>query len=263
MEAPVLAPPSDPALLFALILFAVAALLTLGTEFVFIEDTFGSRMNTIFKLYYQAWTLYAVAAAFGAVYLWRRLAPAFRAVWVAPFALLVVGSLLYPAGATLSKANSFRGPASLDGLAWFAAIWPDDYAAIQWLRSNVAGQPVILEAAGGSYSQAGRVSMATGFPTVLGWDFHEQQWRGSYDEAGRRRPDIETIYRTTNPEEARALLDKYGIRYVYIGQVERCQGAFFANDQPCTTGLTPPQIDKFRQFMTPVFEQGQVIIFGR
>ncbi|HBY99523.1 MAG TPA: hypothetical protein DEP84_37240 [Chloroflexi bacterium] len=253
----------DPNLLFALLLVAVGVLLTLGTEFVFIKDIFGSRMNTVFKLYYQAWTLFAVASVFGAAYLWRRLAPAARLAWGAPFALLLVGSLLYPVAATLSKADHFRSPANLDGMAWYAAIWPDDYAAIQWLKANVPGQPTILEATGDQYSQAGSISMATGFPTVLGWGGHELQWRGTYDEPGRRQPDIETIYRTTNPDEARALLDTYGVQYVYIGQVERCQGPVFRNNQPCAGGLTPPQIEKFRQFMTPVFERGQVIIFGR
>ncbi|MCZ7571990.1 MAG: DUF2298 domain-containing protein [Ardenticatenaceae bacterium] len=262
-EPPVSASLPDPNLLFALLLVAVGVLLTLGTEFVFIKDIFGSRMNTVFKLYYQAWTLFAVASVFGAAYLWRRLAPAARLAWGAPFALLLVGSLLYPVAATLSKADHFRSPANLDGMAWYAAIWPDDYAAIQWLKANVPGQPTILEATGDQYSQAGSISMATGFPTVLGWGGHELQWRGTYDEPGRRQPDIETIYRTTNPDEARALLDTYGVQYVYIGQVERCQGPVFRNNQPCAGGLTPPQIEKFRQFMTPVFERGQVIIFGR
>ena len=30
-------------------------------EFVFIRDSFGSRMNTVFKFYYQAWILIALA----------------------------------------------------------------------------------------------------------------------------------------------------------------------------------------------------------
>lgn len=262
-DQPILAGQPDTSLLFALLLFAVAVLLTLGTEFVFIKDLFGTRMNTVFKLYYQGWTLFAIASAYGAFLLWRRLAWAPRLLWGLPFALLLAGSLLYPVAATLSKTDRFRGPATLDGMAWFARIWPDEYAAIEWLKANVSGQPTILEAAGGSYTQASAVSMATGFPTVLGWEWHEIQWRGDYDEPARRRADIETIYRTTNPEEARALLDQYGVRYVFVGQTERCQGGYYESSRPCDNGLTPPQIEKFGQFMTPVFEQGQVIIYAR
>ena len=48
----------------ALTLATTAALLILGVEFIYIKDTFDSRMNTIFKLYYQAWLLLSVAGGF-------------------------------------------------------------------------------------------------------------------------------------------------------------------------------------------------------
>ncbi len=54
---------------FVLLLFGVGLLLTIGTEFVYLIDGFGYRMNTIFKFYYQAWALWAVASAFAAYYL--------------------------------------------------------------------------------------------------------------------------------------------------------------------------------------------------
>ncbi len=50
--------------IFALVLSATAALLILGSEVFFILDTFNSRMNTIFKLYYQAWLMLSVAGGF-------------------------------------------------------------------------------------------------------------------------------------------------------------------------------------------------------
>jgi YYY domain-containing protein len=50
--------------IMALALSATAALLILGVEFLFIKDTFDSRMNTIFKLYYQSWLLLSVAGGF-------------------------------------------------------------------------------------------------------------------------------------------------------------------------------------------------------
>ncbi len=50
--------------IFALTLGTTAALLILGAEFIYIKDSFDSRMNTIFKLYYQAWIMLSVAGGF-------------------------------------------------------------------------------------------------------------------------------------------------------------------------------------------------------
>ena len=50
--------------IMALALSATAALLILGAELIFIQDQFNSRMNTVFKLYYQAWLFLSIAGAF-------------------------------------------------------------------------------------------------------------------------------------------------------------------------------------------------------
>lgn len=50
--------------IFALAIATTAALLILGSEFIYIEDGFNSRFNTIFKLYYQAWLLLSIAGGF-------------------------------------------------------------------------------------------------------------------------------------------------------------------------------------------------------
>jgi uncharacterized membrane protein len=38
--------------------------LTLAPEFVYLRDGFGTRMNTVFKLYYQTWLFWGIASAF-------------------------------------------------------------------------------------------------------------------------------------------------------------------------------------------------------
>ena len=47
---------------FALLLIAAGLVLTLVPEFVYLRDNFGTRMNTVFKFYYQAWLCSASAA---------------------------------------------------------------------------------------------------------------------------------------------------------------------------------------------------------
>ncbi len=245
--------PRDPTgVLFALLAGGVAVGLTLSTEFIFVRDVFGTRMNTVFKFYYQAWVLLSVASAFGAVWLWRRLPPAGRAAWGLGFGALLAAAMLYPVAATWSKANRFQGPATLDGLAWFRQARPGDAAAVAWLNANVEGQPNILEATGPQYSEYARVATMTGLPTVLGWGGHELQWRGTYEEPGRREPLIARIYQTEDAQEARRLLDEFDVRYVIVGSLERQ-----------AYGLGDAQVQKFRAFMAPVVERQDAVLFAR
>jgi YYY domain-containing protein len=215
--------------LFALGLGAVAVLLVLGAEFFYVKDVFGNRMNTVFKLYYQAWLLLAVAGGF-ALY---RLASAswgeswgprwWRVPWTGATGLVLVAALVYPVAATFNRTNGFNAPRSLDGLA-FARTGPD-FGAINWLKEHVDGTAVVAEVVGGSYGPTARVAAWTGLTTPIGWPGHESQWRCKPGSSCRilegRFDDIERLYRTTDEEEARAILDKYGVDFLFVGSLER------------------------------------------
>lgn len=51
---------------FALLLIGMGLSLLLFTEFFYLKDNFGVRINTVFKLYYQAWALWSIAGAYAA-----------------------------------------------------------------------------------------------------------------------------------------------------------------------------------------------------
>jgi YYY domain-containing protein len=215
--------------LFALGLGAVAVLLVLGAEFFYVKDVFGNRMNTVFKLYYQAWLLLAVAGGF-ALY---RLASTswgeswgprrWRVSWTGATGLVLVAALVYPVAATFNRTNGFNAPRSLDGLAF--ARTESDFGAINWLNGHVDGTAVVAEAVGNSYGPAARVAAWTGLSTPIGWPGHEEQWRckpgSSCGILDGRFEDIGRLYSTTDEEEARAILDKYGIHFVFVGSLER------------------------------------------
>jgi len=242
-------------LTFVLVLTLVGLMLTFVVEFVLLRDVFGTRMNTVFKFYYQAWILLAVSAAFGLYLLgpWGgRANRPLRVLVAAGFVPLLLASFVYPVLSTYSKTGGFSGQPTLDGMAHLRAGHEDDLAAIRWLKEKVDGAPVILEATGGQYTYNARVSAHTGLPTLLGWGGHEHQWRGNYEEPAKREPVIETLYTSPDPERTRALLDEYDIEYVYVGSLERS-----------TYQIGQPVLDKFDDLMDVVFQQGEVIIYGR
>jgi YYY domain-containing protein len=242
---------------FALLMIGLALVLVLSVEFFYLRDLFGTRMNTVFKFYYQAWILLALAAAYGLSRISVRSTPSVLkgSAW-AVTAVLVIGGLFYTVAAIPSKADNFQGQPTLDGLAYMQRYNPADYAAIEWIRTHVPPTAVVVEATGGSYSPegAGRVSMATGNPTLLGWDFHEMQWRGTaYDELAAGRPDALTqIYRTARPEELPALLDKWGVDYVYVGALEREKYK-----------VSDATLARFDLDLTRVYDNDGVVIFAR
>ena len=112
------------------------------------------------------------------------------------------------------RSGSIEPPEVLE-LGW-------DYHAIIWLQDNIEGSPVVLEGNSGLYTWGSRVSVYTGLPTVVGWDWHQQQQRWEdRDQVSVRRADVHALYSTTDVENARRLIEKYGVRYVYVGQLER------------------------------------------
>ena len=62
----------------------------------------------------------------------------------------------------------------LNATSFLSHDFTEDVAGIKWLKKNVKGSPVVLEANGDSYSGYERVSAMTGLPTVLG-DVYKRQ----------------------------------------------------------------------------------------
>ncbi len=239
-----------PVMVFALLTLLTALLLTFSVEFVYLRDTFGTRMNTVFKFYYQAWVLLALVAAFSVVYLARCAGRALRWVGLTLIALLTVAGLFFPVFATYTRAERFQTEPTLDGAAYLARQNPADMAAAAWLRENVPGVATVLEAHGGSYTYAGRISAQTGLPTLLGWEGHELQWRGNTTVQEQRKPVIERIYGSATGAELQGLLNRWQIDYVLVGELERQ-----------TYGITPQSEARLAQIMELVYDRDGVHIY--
>jgi len=249
------APQPDAAPAFALLLTLAGLLLTFATEFVFIRDSFGTRMNTMFKFYYQAWALLGIAAAWGLSEVWARARGARRLtghLWLGAVACLLVAALYYPVAAATSKAGLFSGRPTLDGTAWLDANTGEG-AAIAWLGQHAEDGATILEAPGDQYRpEQSRVSAWTGLPTVLGWVGHEGQWGRDGALLAERQADVAAIYQGHSAAAVRALLDKYAIEYVYVGPFERQK-----------YGLTAANLAILDRVMQRVYDQDGVVIYRR
>jgi YYY domain-containing protein len=250
---------------FASLLILAGLTLTLSMEFIYLRDSFGVRMNTVFKFYYQGWVMMGCASAYGVWWVLngreRAVSGAGRPVFLVGVVILVAAGMVYPLMAGYSRVHGFQREPNLDGSVNIARTNPDDWAAIEWLQANAQGVPVILEAPGLSYNYESRISAFTGFPTVLGWSLHEGQWRGDYIEQGKREPDIATIYTTYEGERALELLHKWGVDYVIVGAMERqyVERLCSAPDRPCHPAEA---LKKFDVLLEPVFAHGQTTVYS-
>jgi uncharacterized membrane protein len=216
---------------FVLLISIFSIMLIIAPEFIYLKDIYTGhfRANTMFKLAYQAFIMFS----FSSIYILIRIISSFRSelksvlskvffgIFILWSFILLSLSAIYPYFAIPSGYGELKKYKSLDGIRYLNDIKPGDYKAINWINQNIKGQPVILEAQGDSYTDFARISANTGLPTVLGWTVHEWLWRGSYDVPAARFSDIQNLYETTNIGEAKRIIDKYDIEYVYIGQMER------------------------------------------
>jgi YYY domain-containing protein len=226
---------ADRALHAALI--GVALFATLIPEMVTLQGDIG-RMNTVFKFYLQAWVMLATMGAVALGWLARRqvrrgVPLLVRSAWYAVAAILVVAAVSYPLLASQAKLGARFAPLppSIDGMAYMDVAQysdrdrdlnlPGDAQAIRWLRQNVTGSPVILEGRSPLYRWGSRVSIYTGLPTVLGWDWHQTQQRSAYANLIQERVnDVQLAYDSARPTDALDVIHKYGIKWVYVGGLE-------------------------------------------
>ena len=231
--------------LFAIVMGLCAIGLIVIPELVYVRDIYengNARANTMFKLTYQAYILFALMMSYILVFfvadrikilqetkLDNRYEKKVRLskvqITVGGMAIiLLISTCGYFINATTNWFTGFplkNKYQTLNATAYLENAIPEDAAAIRWLNKNITGQPTVLEACGDSYKDYdNRVSAMTGLPTVLGWYVHEWLWRNNLDEENKRRTDVETIYTSTDKKEVQELLDKYEVNYIFIGSCE-------------------------------------------
>jgi YYY domain-containing protein len=221
-------------------LISVALMVALGIQIIFVRDHLAGsdweRMNTVFKFGLQIWTLLALAAAAAfplVLRLLRRAGEVFIGGWFTLLLVLVMAGAVYPLVATPSRVSlrfqNYPG-LTLDGLAFMRTAryehdgnpielqW--DAQAIDWMKENLRGLPVVLQSEAEFYRAYGvRIAANTGFPTVLG-RLHQDEQRPAAPVL-EREADVRALYSTPDPTTAVNLLAKYQVDYVYVGPAEQ------------------------------------------
>jgi len=223
--------------------------LTYAAEFFYLRDLFGTRANTVFKLYYQAWALLGVGGTVAAFRLWRAGGRLRAVTWAS--ALLLCASLYYPFAAAYTRAGGYRGQPTLDGTAFLRRESPAEYGAFVWLAGHAGAGDVLVEAAGDDfYPWHNRLSSWTGVPTILGWVGHEAQWQGNDEEILLRLPDLEVIYTSPDQEQVLSALHRYGATYLYVGEHEREKHS-----------IDPSRLEWYASFLELVYAQGETRLY--
>ncbi|MCY4063699.1 MAG: DUF2298 domain-containing protein [Chloroflexi bacterium] len=234
------------ALRFTLVLIGLALSLTLGVEVIVIGGDIG-RQNTVFKFYMQVWLLLSVAGGVAFACLLRAtedFSKTLRIIWYTPCVLLVFIAGLFPIMGTRGRSFDRLAPdlpLTLNGLDYMTqsrhyesaphsgeGAWIDlsvDHKLIRWLQENVSGSPVIIEGRRrpSEYQWNGRISISTGLPSVLGWNFHQRQQRTFHPMPSwvdQREKNILQFYNTADIDIAVDIIRHFDIKYIIRSGLE-------------------------------------------
>jgi uncharacterized membrane protein len=230
-----------------------------------------NRMNTVFKLYLQAWTLLSLASAIALgvshPHVETGWNPSWRTAWYLLGTFLFASALLFPLMGGMDKIRdrmSPYAPHTLDGMAYMPystynesgvdLVLKEDYQAIIWMQENISGTPVIVEGHVPEYRWGNRYAIYTGLPAVVGWNWHQRQQRALTPESWvtDRVRAVADFYTLSDEQFAEAFIKKYQVRYIIVGVLERA--------------IYPPEgLAKFEHLngvlWDEVYRNGQTVIY--
>lgn len=212
--------------------------LVLVPEVIYVRDIYDggySRANTMFKLTYQAYLLFAICFGYILLKLLLNKNKIIRKKGII-FTILFTLTLGYPSVSIINVFGNIyntKNYKTLDGMyllenGYDGNVYAqDDLNIINWLNENANKNDVILETYGDSYTYSDRISVFTGLATPLGWTTHEYLWRSKGSSLSypviveKRTQDIDKLYSDTNIDDLKKLVKKYNISYIIVGNEER------------------------------------------
>ncbi len=222
--------------------FAAFALCTIGLvitpEVIYVKDIYGAsnkRFNTMFKLTYQAFVLFAVIIGIAfAVLMYSYLKEAKRSkiklsLIAASVAIVALSAGYMPCSIWQWYGNVFsidmrRGISSFSGLS-DDETYGFEMRAHDFLVEDDRNVINIVEAAGDSYTHDNALSVYSGACAPIGWFVHEWMWHNDSEQVRERADRVSYFYTGGNEEYCRNFIKLYDIDYIFVGPVEVCRYA--------------------------------------
>ncbi|MBO4337993.1 MAG: hypothetical protein J5842_07955, partial [Lachnospiraceae bacterium] len=217
----------------ALIICTTGLIIT--PEIIYIKDIYEAdnhRFNTIFKLTYQAFILFAVIAGVAlAAALFemtrREKIKKTAAAAACALALLVLLSASYTGYATRQRFGNITDAGRRKGISALSTLRDDPEYRFEIAANDVleqdAGKVIhIVEMAGWDYTHDNALSVYSGACTPMGWMTHEWLWRNDREIVRDRSGDVRSFYTCGDPDYCREFLKKYDIDYIFVGPAEVC-----------------------------------------
>jgi len=202
---------------------------------IFVVNDDINRMNTVFKFNFQSWIILNLGASLLIPLIFQDInSKKTKSIFLSLIAILFIFGMSYPIYSTkprlldrfsndyfglqgnqfmLSSVYSYKGN-SID--------LSSSYDAINWLNTNIEGNPIIVENSGELYTWSSVISINTGLPSVLGWDWHEKQQRSlDSNSISLRSKQIDEFYTTYSEEFIKDFLDYYSVELIIFGPVEK------------------------------------------
>ena len=193
-------------------------------EVVYVEDIYGesnARFNTMFKLTYAAFVLFAIIIGIAAGILVEYK----KGLLLGMFGFVCFLLCLYTPFSAVQWQGRILHPYERKCISSIKPLYDkenyefetDVYKVL--LRDN-RKDLVVLECSGDSYSHENAVSVLSGAQTVAGWFVHEWLWRDDSDLINNRRIEVTKFFESGDNVYCRDFLKKYKVDYIVVGPAE-------------------------------------------
>lgn len=215
----------------AFVLCALGLIIT--PEFIYIPDIYGgdsARFNTMFKLTYVAFALFAIIIGIAIGIL-------FEKSHMLLFGILCFISILlcsYTPYAVKVWEGDVTDYKLRKGISAIQPLYDDEVYGFEMeiydvLMEDDSRDLTIVECSGNSYTHEDAISVYTGAQTVGGWYVHEWLWRNNPSLINQRCIETEKFYQSGDREYCRDFVKKYDVDYIVKGPAEVCK--YFGGDE--------------------------------